>query len=206
MLHELKAASVNCAQSKTYRGISPNLPNVIRTEFRKCKPELFRKIFHGRANSAGDLHPLQDREVPSIEPEPHAYNTDLFLCQKRWNKRMKSWSFRNWGDTFYVLPLAAAPLSPNSVVSLNTAHCNLGFIAPEDIKVAEKSIHEGPLDIPSDEGKEKRDSEIIPMRRRKVWFCSEKYEVCLQQSDPVTGGICNGAVPEVICKKDKAIL
>jgi hypothetical protein len=58
--------------------------------------------------------------------------------------------------------LAAAPLSPNSVVSLNTVHCNLGFIAPEDIKVAGKSIREGPLDIPSDEGKE-RDSAVIPM-------------------------------------------
>jgi hypothetical protein len=40
-------------------------------------------------------------------------------------------------------------------ISLNSANCNLVFIAKKDIKVAGKSIREVPVDIPSDEGVEK---------------------------------------------------
>jgi len=38
---------------------------------------------------------------------------------------------------------------------LNSANCNLVFIATTDIKLAGKSIRDVPLDIPSDEGVEK---------------------------------------------------
>jgi hypothetical protein len=51
-----------------------------------------------------------------------------------------------------------------SVISLNTAHCNLDFMAPSDIKVAAESIREGPTDIPSEQGK-KETRRLFPMRR-----------------------------------------
>jgi len=43
----------------------------------------------------------------------------------------------------------------HSAISLNSANCNLVFIATTDIKLAGKSIRDVPLDIPSDEGVEK---------------------------------------------------
>jgi hypothetical protein len=65
---------------------------------------------------------------------------------------------------------------------LNTANCNLGFIATADIKVAGKSIRDVSLDIPSDEGKEKIwgystvsvKNVILP---REIYSCLQKATV-----------------------------
>jgi hypothetical protein len=94
--------SVSHAQSKRYRCIYQIYITLCVQSFMNANQNPFERYFVVAQKVLDICIHFKPEKFHQFDPNPTHIMLIFFLCQRGWNKGMKSWSFRNWGDTFYL--------------------------------------------------------------------------------------------------------